>query len=111
MRGPKTHNPKTQAKEIEMSSKNDTIWYVSNRYNAEPACQHCGGTVRHESWCITRDPVVYYAYQIVADPSQLTLQDSLILHSLGVIWDRNSCRAASVTVPKKSAPSTEPSRR
>jgi hypothetical protein len=92
MRGTsKTAPRKAQAKELEMSNKNETVWYVSNRYNAQTACEHCGGIVRHESWCITRDPVVYYAYQIVDDPRELTLQDSLIVHSLGVVWGTNAC--------------------
>ncbi len=30
-------------------------WYHSNRYNAQAACEHCGGIVRHEKWCITCD--------------------------------------------------------
>lgn len=36
--------------------------------------------------------MVYYAYQIVADPSKLTLGDSLILHSLGVTWEGKKCQ-------------------
>ncbi|MGA2980755.1 MAG: hypothetical protein ABSD76_14285 [Terriglobales bacterium] len=59
------------------------------RYHALAACEHCSGVIRHEPWCITRDPVVYYAYQIVADPSKLTPGDALILHSLGAIWGNN----------------------
>jgi hypothetical protein len=60
----------------------------SIRYSA---CEHCGGIIRHETWCIARDPVVYYAYQIVADPTMLTIGDALILHSLGVRWEANEC--------------------
>ena len=76
-----------------MSSRTQpTVWFHSNRYSAESACEHCGGIIRHEPWCITVDSVVRYAYHIVADPSQLTLSDSLILHSLGVIWGRNTCQ-------------------
>lgn len=42
--------------------------------------------MRHEKWCITRDPLVQYAYAIVSDPEKLTLRDRLILHALGVDW-------------------------
>lgn len=37
------------------------------------------------------DPVVYYAYEIVIDPTRLTLADSLILHALGVSWTAAPC--------------------
>ena len=43
-------------------------------------------TVRHEPWCSSPDENVYYAYEIVADPSRLTIGDALILHALGVAW-------------------------
>jgi hypothetical protein len=76
-----------RAKRVAMSDKTPTSKFHSNRYHAQAACEHCAGVIRHEPWCITRDPVVYYAYQIVADPSKLTPGDALILHSLGAIWD------------------------
>jgi hypothetical protein len=75
-----------------------TTWYHSNRYSAQAACEHCEGIVRHESWCITVDRTVYYAYQVVMDPDKLTLADSLILHALGVAWESKKC-----TGPCKSA--------
>ena len=74
-----------------MSENNFTVRYHSNRYNAQAACEHCGGIVRHEPWCIKVDPVVSYAYQIVADPKNLTAGDALILHSLGVSWGAKEC--------------------
>jgi hypothetical protein len=75
-----------------MADSNQAVfWYHSNRYNAQAACEHCEGVIRHEPWCITLDPAVYYAYQIVADPTKLTFGDILILHSLGVIWGANRC--------------------
>lgn len=49
-------------------------------------CEHCHGIAEHEQWCVTRDPVVRYAYQIVTEASKLTFADRLILHSLGVTW-------------------------
>jgi len=75
-----------------MSDNGQTTWYHSNRYSAEAACEHCGGIIRHEHWCITLDPTVYYAYEIVLDPSKLTMQDALILHSLGVTWAGKACQ-------------------
>jgi len=67
-------------------------WYHCNQYNAQSACEHCGGIVRHERWCITCDAVVRYAYGVVLDAEQLTLQDQLILHALGVSWETNRCK-------------------
>lgn len=65
--------------------------FHQNRYCAEASCEHCGGVVRHESWCIIVNSLVYYAYQVVVEPSRLTLFDQLILHSLGVSWEAPSC--------------------
>ena len=64
-------------------------WYHSNQYTANSACEHCGGVVRHERWCITRDAVVQYAYKVVLEPEKLTTIDQLILHALGVAWVSN----------------------
>jgi hypothetical protein len=61
-------------------------WYHTNRYNASSACEHCGGVVRHERWCMTVDPAVQYAYEIVLDAEKLSLIDRLTLHALGVAW-------------------------
>jgi hypothetical protein len=74
------------------STESSTTWYHSNRYCAQAACEHCEGIVHHESWCITVDRMVYYAYQVVLDPDKLTLADSLILHALGVAWENNKCQ-------------------
>lgn len=62
------------------------VTYHSNRYHAQSACQQCEGILRHESWCLTVNPVVNYAYQIVVHPEKVTMEDSIILHSLGVLW-------------------------
>ena len=64
-------------------------WYHSNQYEAKSACAHCGGIIRHERWCLTCDPLVQYAYATVLDPEKLTLTDRLILHALGVSWEKN----------------------
>jgi hypothetical protein len=66
-------------------------WYHSNQYNAQSACEHCEGVVRHEDWCITRDALVQYAYTVVLHPEKMTLRDRLILHALGVSWKKNGC--------------------
>lgn len=71
---------------------NSTTIFHSNRYNAQAACEHCEGVIRHEPWCITLHPTVHYAYQVLVDPSKLTIGDALILHSLGVIWGANTYR-------------------
>ncbi len=74
-----------------MSNTAATTWYHSNSYNAEAACEHCGGIIRHERWCITLDALVYYAYEIVAEPGKLSMGDKLILHALGASWGANQC--------------------
>jgi hypothetical protein len=43
---------------IAMSDKSPTSKFHSNRYHALAACEHCAGVIRHEPWCITRDPMV-----------------------------------------------------
>jgi len=66
-------------------------WYHSNQYDAKSACEHCGGVIRHERWCITCDVEVQYAYMVVLEPEKLTLVDRLTLHALGVAWEKNGC--------------------
>ena len=75
-----------------MSERIPTFTYHTNRYCAQAKCEHCEGIIRHEPWCITGNSRVYYAYQIVAESTVLTLGDSLILHSLGVTWERQPCQ-------------------
>lgn len=72
-----------------MFSKPAANWYHSNQNNAEATCEHCGGLIRHERWCITRDALVQYAYGVVLDPGKMTFSDRLILHALGVSWQNN----------------------
>ncbi len=76
-------------------------WYHSNQYHAEAACEHCGAIIRHERWCVTRSPLVRYAYQVAADPDSLSLGDRMILHALGVSWQTNPC-AEPCKKPEKS---------
>jgi len=58
----------------------------SNQYNADSACGHCDGVLRHESWCVTQSARVQYAYRAASDSHHLSLGDRLILHALGVAW-------------------------
>ena len=67
-----------------MSNINSTHYH--SKYSAASPCEHCQGTTQHETWCVTRDPKVQYAFAIVNDAFRLTYSDSLILHSLGVSW-------------------------
>jgi hypothetical protein len=69
-----------------MSEKTPRSYYHSNRYNAQDACKHCNGAIRHARWCITVNREVFYAFEIVSDSTALTVGDSLILHSLGAAW-------------------------
>lgn len=80
-----------------MPDSNQAPSFHRNRYSADSACEHCEGIIRHEPWCISIDPAVYYAYQIVADPSKLTPGDALILHSLGASWAANPCQGNCTT--------------
>ena len=74
-----------------MSTQAATVWQHSNRYSADAACEHCGGIVRHEQWCVTRSEAVLYAYEAVVDANKLSEGDRLILHALGVAWIDNRC--------------------
>ncbi len=68
-------------------SHNESAMYHSNGYNAQVACEHCEGIIRHERWCGTLNPVVSYACKIVVSADELAIGDAIILHSLGVLWD------------------------
>ena len=80
-----------------MSFSSPTRLYHGNRYSADSACEHCHGIIRHESWCITRNHVVLYAYEAVLDESKLSEQDRLILHALGVSWKTVPCEGRCAT--------------
>jgi len=54
---------------------------------AEERCIHCERVSDHEHWCITQNPDVRYAFTVAVYPNLLTLQDSLMLHALGVTWN------------------------
>jgi hypothetical protein len=69
-----------------MPTRNELPPLHSNKYSADLACGHCDGVIRHEPWCITQNASVRYAYQVITDPTYLSLADHLILHALGVAW-------------------------
>ncbi len=69
-----------------MSVHNQLPWCHSNRYSADSACAYCEGIVRHESWCVTQNANLYYAFEAVVDPKQVSIGDELALHALGVAW-------------------------
>ena len=59
----------------------DAAIFHSNRYHADASCKHCGGLIRHESWCTTSNERVFYAYAVVLDPGKGQLADRLIRHA------------------------------
>jgi hypothetical protein len=73
-----------------MSAASPTAWKHSNQYNAESACGHCNGVIRHEPWCKTVNEAVLYGYEIIVDPASLTFEDGCILHALGVTWSQSA---------------------
>jgi hypothetical protein len=73
-----------------------------HRHAAQSVCEHCGGLVWHEPWCITCDALVQYAYGVVLEPEKLTLHDRLILHGVGASWTRNASSGACQDSQKKS---------
>ena len=77
---------------MRMTANSPSKWYHSNRYHAQSACKHCGGVIRHLPICIEVNDRVRYAYEIVNDPTKLTMRDELILHCLGVAWTADACR-------------------
>ncbi len=66
-------------------------WHHENQYTADSACSHCSGVVSHEPWCSTQNSNVRYAFQAVIYSDCLTVQDTLILHALGVAWEGKNC--------------------
>jgi len=70
-----------------MPNTKQKIWYETGQPSVDLACTHCQGVTRHEPWCKTQNLSVYYAFYVVSHPDRLTVQDTLILHALGVTWD------------------------
>ena len=60
----------------------------SNQQSVNPPCSHCAGVTTHEAWCSTHNVFVQYASRAVLC-NDLTVGDTLILHALGVKWDRS----------------------
>jgi hypothetical protein len=69
-----------------MSTRPQTALSRTNQPNAGLACDHCAGVTSHETWCVTCNAFVRYAYAALMDGSRLTLGDVLSLHALGVRW-------------------------
>jgi len=42
----------------------DTALFHSNQYCAASACEHCAGVIHDEPWCLTRNSLVLYAYEV-----------------------------------------------
>lgn len=75
-----------------MSTRQQTELASGNQNGQGSFCGRCAGVTSHETWCITCNTIVRYAFRIVLDGCQLTLGDELILHALGVEWSRASCK-------------------
>ena len=75
-----------------MSPRQQTELSRTNQLTAGPVCDHCAGVASHESWCITCNAIVRYAYGAVIDGGRLTLGDELSLHALGVEWNRKDSK-------------------
>ena len=69
-----------------MSTRQQTELSRNNQYSAGPICDHCAGVTSHETWCITCNALVRYAFGAASDHGRLTLGDELSLHALGVEW-------------------------
>jgi hypothetical protein len=72
------------------------VRHDEKQYTAESACSYCSGVVSHEPWCSTKNSNVCYAFQAVLYPDCLTIQDGLILHALGVVWEGKNRQATGV---------------
>jgi hypothetical protein len=87
-------NPSPEKKLFQLLTKGSTPMfaqpapYHSNQYRADPSCSHCAGVTTHEAWCSTHNVFVQYAFRAVLY-NDLTVGDALILHALGVKWDRS----------------------
>ncbi len=76
----------------EENADNQSFNLVSQQRIQRRCCrEHCSGIIRHETWCITRNDEVAYAYKAVLDADKLSLGDQLILHALGVVWGGKLC--------------------
>jgi len=69
-----------------MSTRQQTELSRINPLTVGPVCDHCAGVTSHETWCVTCNAIVRYAYGAVMNGGRLTLADELSLHALGVEW-------------------------
>ena len=75
-----------------MSAPQQTESSASNPLPVDLVCAHCAGIASHETWCITCNAIVRYAYAAAMDGGHLTLGDELSLHALGVEWTAEASR-------------------
>ena len=78
--------PEQKWEENPMSARQQTELSRSNQNATGGTCSHCAGVAVHETWCVTRNAFVRYAYAAISGNGRLTLGDKLSLHGLGVAW-------------------------
>jgi hypothetical protein len=78
-----------------MSTKDQHRCTTESKNSSErkQACIYCHGVIHHELWCATQNAIVHYALIVLSDPNQLSLEDELILHGLGVTWKAGKTQA------------------
>jgi hypothetical protein len=76
-----------------MSTRQQTELSRTNQLTAGRACDHCAAVTSHETWCISCNAIVRYAYGVVLDSGSLTLGDELSLHALGVKWTAGASKS------------------
>ena len=95
-----------------MSIHQQVIRRHEKKLVASERCLHCECLTDHQPWCITQNPDVRYAFTVAVYPNLLTLQDSLILHALGVTWTKKSpataARPAEAATPAAPYPAKKP---
>jgi hypothetical protein len=75
-----------------------------NTARLQPVCTVEGSFVTNHG-VRQQSASVRYAFQVASQPSQLTLQDSLILHALGVAWNGKKREVTGARASKFPIPS------
>jgi hypothetical protein len=55
-------------------------------------CPHCEQLDGCAPWCILRNQLVQYARIAVLDGREISTEDEIMLHGLGVLWGSGSAR-------------------